>query len=155
VKRCLPDVNALLALLDPLHVHHEASHRWYAAQRPLSLVLCSHVENGVMRVASQPAYPNCLGTAGRVREALLAFVKRAGAKRCSKDVSLLDDGVLVDPDQLTPSRVSDLYLLALASANRAKLATFDRRIPVRAILGGEDCIEVIPDSPAATRPKRL
>jgi len=27
MKRFLLDVNALLALLDPMHVHHEAAHR--------------------------------------------------------------------------------------------------------------------------------
>ena len=25
MKRCLPDVNALLALLDPMHIHHEGA----------------------------------------------------------------------------------------------------------------------------------
>jgi predicted nucleic acid-binding protein len=106
----LPDVNALLALLDPMHVHHEAAHRWYASQSPLRIKLCSHVENGVIRVASQPKYPNCLGTGARVREALGNFARQVKAESCDKEVSLLDDGILLKPELLTPSRVTDLYL---------------------------------------------
>lgn len=28
MRRFLPDVNTLLALLDPMHVHHDAAHQW-------------------------------------------------------------------------------------------------------------------------------
>jgi hypothetical protein len=143
MKRYLPDVNTLLALLDPMHVHHEAAHLWYATQSPLRIMLCSHVENGVIRVASQPKYPNCLGTAARVREALGNFARQVKAESCDKEVSLLDDGVLLKPELLTPSRVTDLYLLALASANGIRLATFDQRIPAHAIAGGEETLEII------------
>ena len=144
MSRYLPDVNLLLALLDPMHVHHEAAHRWYAERSPMRLVLCSHLINGVIRVASQPKYPNCLGTSGRVREVLQNLVRRTGAETCSRDVSLLDDVVLLKPGLLTPSRVTDLYLLALAAADHACLATLDRRIPAEAVAGGTNALEVIP-----------
>jgi predicted nucleic acid-binding protein len=68
VKSFLPDVNALLALLDPMYVHHDSAHQWYQRNFPLRLWICPHVENGVIRVASQPKYPNCMGTSKRVRE---------------------------------------------------------------------------------------
>jgi predicted nucleic acid-binding protein len=143
MKRFLPDVNTLLALLDPMHVHHEAAHHWYASQSPLRIMLCSHVENGVIRVASQPKYPNCLGTGARVREALGNFVRQVKAESCAKEVSLLDDGILLKPELLTPSRVTDLYLLALAAANGIRLATFDQRIPSQAVAGGDEALEII------------
>ena len=146
MNRFLLDVNALLALLDPMHVHHEAAHQWYVRRSPLRMVLCSHVENGVIRVASQPKYPNCLGTSSRVREVLLEFARKLNAESCGRDVSLLDDEVLLQQDSLTPSRVSDLYLLALAAANGARFATFDTRIPAVAVAGGPAAIEIIPVS---------
>lgn len=146
MKRFLPDVNTLLALLDPMHVHHEAAHRWYAGQSPVRLILCSHVENGVIRVASQPKYPNCLGTGSRVRDVLREFVQKVNTASCKKDVSLLDDEVLLQSGALTPSRVSDLYLLALAAANDARFATFDTRIPSVAVAGGSAALETIPVS---------
>ncbi|NJM37147.1 MAG: PIN domain-containing protein [Akkermansiaceae bacterium] len=144
MKRFLPDVNTLLALLDPMHVHHEAAHRWYASQSPLRLILCSHVENGVIRVASQPKYPNCLGTSSRVRDALRKFAKKVNTASCGKDVSLLDDEILLQSGLLTPSRVSDLYLLALAAANDARFATFDTHISAKAVAGGSAALEIIP-----------
>lgn len=143
MNRYLPDVNVLLALLDPMHVHHDAAHHWYAQRSPLRLLTCSHLENGVIRVASQPRYPNCLGTSGRVRKVLQQFVEKTEAESCGREVSLLDDGVLLQPESLTPSRVADLYLLALSAAQGAKLATFDWRIPAAAVAGGPDSLEVI------------
>ena len=144
MNRFLLDVNALLALLDPMHVHHEAAHQWYELRSPMRLLTCSHVENGVIRAASQPKYPNCLGTSGRVREALQKFTRQVQAKSCPRQVSLLDDKVLLRPDLLSPSRVSDLYLLAMAAANAACLATFDQRISTAAVAGGPEAMEVIP-----------
>lgn len=144
MNRFLLDVNALLALLDPMHVHHEAAHDWYGQRSTRRLLTCSHVENGVIRVASQPKYPNCLGTSGRVREALQKFIRQVSAERCGREVTLVDDKILLRPELLTPSRVSDLYLLALAAANEARLATFDRRIPAVAVAGGPKALELIP-----------
>lgn len=144
MKEILPDVNTLLALQDPMHLHHEAAHAWYAAQGPIRLVLCSHVVNGVIRVASQPRYPNPLGTCAQVRKTLKRFVEKAVPAFCETDVSLLDDAVLKRADELTPSRVGDLYLLALAVANGVKFATFDARIPADAVAGGTAALERIP-----------
>ena len=143
-RRYLLDVNAMLALLDPMHVHHEAAHQWYAQHCPLRLLTCSHTENGVIRVASQPQYPNCLGTSGRVREILRQFSRQVQAEACGKEISLLAAAILLRPELLTPSRVTDLYLLALAAANGSRLATFDRRIPAAAVLGGPEALEIIP-----------
>ena len=143
MKRFLPDVNALLALLDPMHVHHEAAHQWVANRSPFRIILCSHVVNSVIRVASQPKYPNCLGTSSRVRDVLRNFVQKVNTLSCEKDISLLDDQVLLQSDTLTPSRVSDLYLLALAAANDARFVTFDTRIPADAVAGGAAALETI------------
>ncbi len=144
MKRVLPDINTLLALLDPMHLHHDAAHAWYERSSPLEFLLASHVENGVIRVASQPKYPNFMGTGRQVREILRQFSRRTKAKRCERDVSLLDDGVLLDPSCLTPPRVSDLYLLALAAENGARFSTFDSRIPASAVKGGMEALEIIP-----------
>lgn len=143
MKRILPDVNTLLALLDPMHIHHDAAHRWFAAESPLKILLCSHVENGVIRIASQPKYPNCLGTSARVREGLVSFARQLNTEPCLSEASLLVDEVLLKPELLTPSHVTDLYLLALAAANDARLATFDRRIPAQAVAGGTEALEII------------
>jgi len=139
-----PSALATPSELAPMHVHHEAAHHWYAAKSPVRQLICSHLENGVIRVASQPKYPNSLGTGGKVRKVLQDFVRKVGAESCEHDISLRDDKILPVPELLTPSRVADLYLLALAASHDARLATFDRRIPAEAVSGGVDALEVIP-----------
>lgn len=62
---------------------------------------------------------------------------------CRDDVSLLDSGYLIRPDLLTPSRFTDLYLIALARHHEAHLATFDRRVPAEAIAGGLSILAII------------
>ncbi len=99
-----------------------------------------------MRVASQPKYPNNLGTAGRVRQIMQDFLRETSAEACENEISLLTPEVLLRPDFLTPARVTDLYLLALAASNHAILATFDQRIPAEAVSGGKKALEIIPMS---------
>lgn len=143
MNRYLPDINTVLALLDPLHVHHDDAHRWYKDVSPVQLMICPHVENGVMRVASQPRYPNHLGTAASVREILKKFIQHLDVKRCTNEPSLMDDKILKSTEHLTPSSISDLYLLSVALSNDAKLATFDQRIKSSAIHGGKNALEII------------
>ena len=143
MSRCLLDLNTLLALLDPRHVFHDASHRWVESRPDLRFLTCPLVQNGVVRVASQSAYPNALGTAGEVRAVLAEFCADARHEFCPDDISLLDHAHLVNPALLTPSRVTDLYLLALARHHDARLATFDRRIPVDAVPEGNRHITII------------
>ncbi len=104
------------------------------------------MENGVIRIASQPRYPHCFGSTAAARAAVINFVNEMKMERCQNEITLLDDTVLVNPSLLSPSRVADLYLLALAVANNARLATFDRRIQPVAINGGKEALEIIPVS---------
>ena len=94
------------------------------------------MQNGAIRVASQPRYPNRLGTSAEVRIILQAFCADPRHEFCPDDISLLDDAHLVRPALLTPDHTTDLYLLALAKQQGARLATCDRRIPVEAIQDG-------------------
>lgn len=146
MNRYLLDVNALLAFMDPSHIHHEPFHAWLESKGEVTLVLCSHVENGVIRVSSNPTYKNWLGTSAQVRAEMKDLAVDIQAERCARDASLCDDSLLTNPDSLTPSRVSDLYLLALAVANGVKFATFDTRIPADAVAGGPEALELIPVS---------
>lgn len=142
----LPDINTILALLDQRHIHHQDAHHWLENKTSAGFLICTHVENGVIRIASQPRYPNCFGTGAAVRAALIQFVSEMKMERCRMDASLLDDKIMLNPSLLTPSTVADIYLLAVAATNGAKLATFDRRIQPRAIQGGKAALEIIPIS---------
>ena len=53
----LLDVNVLIALFDPAHVHHEAAHKWFEINRKYRWATCPLTENVFVRVLSNPSYP--------------------------------------------------------------------------------------------------
>ena len=134
--RSLLDVNLLIALLQPDHVHHATAHRWWRKNRSAGWASCPLTQNGFVRIVSQPRYSNPMSTAA----ALALFAEQTIETDHAfwpDDVSLLDSdrfdlGRVVGPRQLT-----DIYLLALALKHGGRLATFDRAIPVAAVRGAE------------------
>jgi uncharacterized protein len=60
----LLDVNVLIALFDPAHVHHEAAHAWLEVNRKYGWATCALTENAFVRVLSNPAYPGRGTTVG-------------------------------------------------------------------------------------------
>jgi predicted nucleic acid-binding protein len=69
----LPDVNALIALLDADHVGHSAITRWFRQHHKTGWANCPLTENGLVRVLSQSAYPSGRRTPAEVVEVLGAL----------------------------------------------------------------------------------
>jgi toxin-antitoxin system PIN domain toxin len=133
-------VNILLALTDPLHVHHEAATRWFdGAEREWAT--CPITENGFVRVLSHPNYPGRPGNADVALEILRAQRRLPGWEFWADEVSILDT-VLLNM-AITHSQVTDVYLLGLAAARGGKLATLDGRINASAVRGGREALHVI------------
>lgn len=143
MSRFLLDVNVVLALVDSKHTLHSAAHRWAAAEPAAMWMTCPIVQNGAVRVGSQPAYYPRLGSQAAVREAVRAMCASPRHRFCPDDISLFDRGCIARPEVLTPARITDLYLLALAHHHGAQLATFDHRIPADAVVGGPAALAVI------------
>lgn len=72
----LLDVNFLVALFDPMHLHHEAAHEWFGRNRGGGWATCPLTENGFVRVVSNPRYPG-RGTSTRDAIARLAEIRRS------------------------------------------------------------------------------
>ena len=53
----LLDVNVLIALFDPAHIHHETAHNWFGLNRRYRWATRPLTENAFVRVLSSPAYP--------------------------------------------------------------------------------------------------
>jgi predicted nucleic acid-binding protein len=53
------------------------------------------------------------------------------------DVSITDETLFDPAFILSPSQITDVYLLGLAVRNGGRLVTFDRGIPVKAVRGAE------------------
>jgi len=136
VKRpALLDVNVLVALFGPDHVHHEAAHRWFADHRASGWATSPLTENGAVRVLSNPAYS---GTAQRPAD----IARRVAAFRASGEhVFWADDISLCDERRFRLGvghrQLTDVYLLGLAVKHEGTLATFDRSIPRKAVHGAQ------------------
>lgn len=143
----LLDVNVLLAILDPRHVAHEAAQSWFERDQPI-WATCPITQNGALRILSGSTYRSSDGAPGYTPSEVVASLRRmitvSGHVFWTDDLSLLNSP-LVDPEAVTSSRqVTDTYLLALAVSNGGRLATFDRRLSVRAVRGGETALYQIP-----------
>ncbi len=131
----LLDVNVLVALFDPAHQRHEQAHRWFARDHKRGWATCPLTANGCVRVLSSPAYPTVETTPGEVVERLRLFCASPHHHFWLDSVSLADESLFRPALVGGHNRVTDAYLLGLAVRNHGRLATFDRSIPVRAVIG--------------------
>lgn len=133
----LLDVDVLVALFDPSHVHHDLAHEWLARNRALGWATCPITENGFVHAVSHPAYPGRRCTVVEALERLQAFADSGDHHFWPDSTSLrrssrLDSGFLGDHDRLV-----EIYLLLLAVHHEGRLATFDEGIPVGAVRQAE------------------
>ena len=131
------DINVLIALLDPNHPDNGSASDWFDLNYVDGWLTCPLTQNGCVRVLSQPQYPRALRVAvaiGRLR----AATSTPYHQFISDDISILDEA-LVDHRHLAGYRqLTDVYLLALAVSNDARLITFDSRIPLGAVNGATE-----------------
>jgi uncharacterized protein len=138
----LLDVNVLLALSDPMHLHHDAAHQWFASRSTSIWATCPLTENGFVRIASHPSYPNRPGDAHQVITILQKLCHTDGHVFWPDTITIRE---FIPPTTfLTHNHVTDSYLLALAIQNSGKLATFDKRIALLKLAGAKEAIELIP-----------
>lgn len=137
----LLDVNVLVALADPGHVHHDPAHAWFARRGSRAWATCPLTENGFVRVASHPSYPNRPGDASVVLGMLRRSCSLGGHEFWPDDVSLRE--ALTRGAALTHAQVTDVYLLALAATHGGRLATLDAGIPSSVVPGGAKALEII------------
>lgn len=131
----LLDVNVLVALFDPDHVHHELAHDWFADSRADGWASCPVTENGFVRVVSNPAYGSPIARPADVTARLRKFCQSSGHQFWPDTLSLRDRTVF-DLSVLGNHRhLTDVYLLGLATQRGARLATLDRSIPWKAVVG--------------------
>jgi hypothetical protein len=142
VTTYLLDVNVLIALSDPMHVHHGAAHHWFGGVGRKNWATCPLTENAFVRIASHPNYPNRPGDSTAVLSILRKLCQAPGHNFWPDDISIRD---LFNPSAvMAHSHITDAYLLALSVHRKGKLATFDRRIPGEAVRGGSKALERIP-----------
>ena len=121
----LLDVDVLIALYDPRHVHHSAARIWF--ERVDAWATTPVTETAFVRLLSNPVV---MGEEVTPREAIAALdaVRHAPGHRFLTDDSSLahahiDLGALVGHRQVT-----DFHLVDLAARAGIRFATFDARL---------------------------
>jgi hypothetical protein len=131
----LLDVNVLVALFDPNHIHHDLAHDWFAEHGSSAWATCPITEAGFVRVVTNPKYgPDPLRPAAAL-ELLRRFCQRDGHSFWEDRVSLRDTSLFALDVAGGHRQLTDVYLLGLARTMDGTLATFDRTIPRAAVKG--------------------
>jgi toxin-antitoxin system PIN domain toxin len=139
----LLDVNVLVALFHPDHIYHDAAHEWFGANRIRGWATCPLTENGLLRILANSATSGDHHSPESLRGRLDTLCSSEDHVFWSDNVSLRDDQ-LFSLSAVSHRQISDIYLLGLAVANGGRLATFDRRIPLEAVINARrDSLEVI------------
>lgn len=135
----LLDVNVLIALLDPAHINHDASHSWFAKARKQRWATCPITENAVIRILSNPNYPSVDWIPSEVMGHLDGFLTSKLGHIFWGDTVSLQDGRLFERWMVKGHKqLTDIYLLGLAVKNGGILTTFDRSIPLEAVIGANE-----------------
>jgi uncharacterized protein len=134
--RALLDVNVLVALFDATHVFHDRAHNWWSANSPSGWASSPITEHGVVRIMGHPAYsPSRRFSPRELTEALRAFVSDSDHEFWSDGVTIRD-AKLFAADRIHGARqLTGVYLLGLAWRHGGRMVTFDRSIPLSAVVG--------------------
>jgi toxin-antitoxin system PIN domain toxin len=123
-KPFLLDVNVLLALAWPNHLHHREAASWFAQNRRNGFRTCPITQTGFVRISSNPAFTPEAVSPWQALDLLARIVDLPGHGFWPDDLPL--------PAAITGSRilghrqVVDLYLLKLAANHGGIFATLDR-----------------------------
>jgi len=144
MRTALLDVNVLVALFDPDHIHHELAHDWFADNRADGWATCPVTENGFVRVLSNPAYRSAVTRPSELVARLRKFCG-SGHHQFWPDLVSIRDATLFDPAFIASHRqITDVSLLGLAKKKGGRLVTFDGRMPLKAVRGaGRELVQVI------------
>lgn len=146
MNRWLPDVNVLVALFDPDHVHHDTAHAWLEDRAGDGIAFCPFTENGVVRVMSRSGYPNGPYRPLEIGRLLSAWKSNLVGRCLDWPCALsIGDPRHFDLGQIASGRhIADAYLLGIAVQNGGRPVTFDRTIPWRAVPGADgDSLKVL------------
>ena len=131
----LLDVNVLVALFDPNHIHHDLAHDWFSEHGSEGWATCPITEAGFVRVVSNPSYGPEVPRPAVALDLLRRFCESGRHHFWPDGVSLRDASIFTIDAARGHRQLTDVYLLGLARKMGGTLATFDRTIPLEAVKG--------------------
>ncbi len=139
----LLDVNILVALAWPNHVHHSAAHAWFDQVGRAGFATCSVTQSGFVRVSSNARAIPDARSPREASEILRRITALPGHVFWSDDVEIASSVHIAWERLGSHNRVADAHLLALALQRGARLATFDRAMPDLAPEGKAERVVVL------------
>jgi uncharacterized protein len=136
----LLDVNLIVALVWPAHVHNRAAEQWFTENRRHGFRSCPITQAGTVRILAHPRYGRDSMTLAGAQGALRDLIALPEHGFWPVNFALAEAIELAGP--ITGhQQITDAYLVALAIANGGILATFDRR--VLGLRGAKGFVEII------------
>lgn len=128
MKPALLDVNVLMALAWPSHIHHEAAHEWFGEEQKYGWATCPITQTALVRLSSNP---KILADAVSPKQGI-ALLEQMTALEFHQfwadDVSLTEAPIFNEGYIVGHRQITDAYLLALAMQHNGRLVSFDRAI---------------------------
>lgn len=141
MKPYLLDINVLIALAWPNHLHHREAHSWFSQKGAAAFRTCPMTQTGFVRISSNPAFTPRAVSVVEALQLLDRVAQLPGHAFWPDDLSLFE--VASEARPLAGHRqVMDAYLLGLASAHGGVLATLDRAVSALA-RGQHGAVEII------------
>ncbi|MFH1760530.1 MAG: TA system VapC family ribonuclease toxin [bacterium] len=142
---CLLDINMLIALAWPSHIHHDIAHNWFLKNSKSGWSTCPLTQIGFIRISSNPKIiPHAVSPAEAVAS-LYEMTEHKAHKFWPDNISIKDSAFLISDLLFGHRQVTDAYLLSLAIYNRGRLITMDKSL--RSLLKKESrhhsCLEIV------------
>lgn len=136
-------MNVLIALSDSNHVFHERAWSWFDDKKKSGWATCPLTENGLVRIISNPSYPNRLDSVLDAVEILKKITLVEGHRFIPCDISFSNFKLFENLSQFSGKHLTDVYLLGLSISYKIHFATFDKNIPFLAVKNGMNFLEII------------
>ncbi|HWH97831.1 MAG TPA: TA system VapC family ribonuclease toxin [Pseudolysinimonas sp.] len=138
----LLDLNVLIALAWPQHVHHERVHAWFATLTT-TWMTTPITELGFVRLSTNPSVVTHRVSMNDAL-AMLAAMRGVPGHAYLQDTSTLAAPVISLAALATSRQVTDAHLVNLAAASGARLATLDRGIEQMLAPNDREHLVVVP-----------
>lgn len=124
----LLDINLLIALAWPSHVHHTLAQKWFEQNKGNGWSTCPITQMGFVRISSNPKFIDSAVTPSEALALLNRVTKFEDHRFWPDDLNLADRHLLPASHLLGHRQVTDAYLLGLTIQHEGKLATLDQGV---------------------------
>ncbi len=121
----LPDVNVLVALAWPNHVHHEQAREWFAANHSNGWATCPVTESGFVRVSSNRRVTPVATSPSEAIQVLRGLTALDGHTFWTDETSMARSRWIAAEKLVGHGQVSDAHLVAVTLSRGGRLVTFD------------------------------